>query len=93
MRQRRGLLLLVTLVAAAAMPARGQTVVPAVGTANSGTQSAAPIPDFSGIWGRLSFPGFEPPFRGDGPGGRLLASRVFALHWRAQTIRRPPAPG
>jgi hypothetical protein len=26
-----------------------------------------PIPDFSGIWARLSFPGFEPPLFGPGP--------------------------
>jgi hypothetical protein len=39
--QPRELLLLVTL--AAAMPAWGQTVVPAVGTVNSGTQGAVPI--------------------------------------------------
>jgi hypothetical protein len=53
--------------AAAATPALGQNVVPVVGPATSGTQSAASIPDFSGIWGRLSFPGFEPPLAGPGP--------------------------
>jgi len=67
MRQRRELHLLVTLVVAAVVPAWGQTVGPAVGTANTGTQSTASIPDFSGIWGRLSFPGFEPPLAGPGP--------------------------
>jgi hypothetical protein len=29
--------------------------------------SAASIPDFSGIWGHLSLPGFEPPVSGPGP--------------------------
>jgi hypothetical protein len=29
--------------------------------------SAASIPDFSGIWGHLSLPGFEPPLSGPGP--------------------------
>jgi hypothetical protein len=47
--QRRGLLLVVTLAAAAATPAFGQAV-PTVGSADSGGESAASIPDFSGIW-------------------------------------------
>jgi hypothetical protein len=29
--------------------------------------SAAPIPDFFGIWSHPSFPGFEPPASGPGP--------------------------
>jgi hypothetical protein len=52
---------LVALAAVAAMPAWGQ----AASTAN-GTQSAAPIPDFSGIWGH-QYLGFEPPLSGPGP--------------------------
>ncbi len=64
--QRRGFLLLVALAAAVA-PALGQTVAPAVGTAGSGKQSTAPIPDFSGIWWHPSLPGFEPPASGPGP--------------------------
>jgi len=52
--QRRDFVLLMTLAAAAATaaavtPALGQDVAPAIGPANSGTQSAAFIPDFSGI--------------------------------------------
>src|ERR1700731_2676954 len=64
--QRGDFLLLVTLMAAGATPALGQTAMPAVGAASSGTQSAAPIPDFSGIWGHPSL-GFEPPLSGPGP--------------------------
>jgi hypothetical protein len=64
--QRRDFLLLVTLAAAAATPALGQAVVPTVGLSNSGKQSAASIPDFSGIWGHPSL-GFEPPLSGPGP--------------------------
>src|ERR1700674_1079767 len=56
--QRRDFLLVVTLAAAAA-PAWGQAPAPTVGPANSGKQSAASIPDFSGIWVH-SIPGFEP---------------------------------
>src|SRR6202521_5040251 len=56
----------VTLAAAAATPCLGQTAAPA-GTASSNTQSVASIPDFSGIWGHLSGPGFEPPPSGPGP--------------------------
>jgi hypothetical protein len=52
----RHLLLLVTLAA---------VVAPA--SANLGTHSAVPIPDFSGIWSHPSFPGFEPPASGPGP--------------------------
>src|ERR1700730_2873564 len=57
--QRRDLLLVVTLGAAAASPAFGQAVAPTVGPAKSGNESAASIPDFSGIWVH-SIPGFEP---------------------------------
>src|SRR5580704_5176960 len=67
--RRRNVLLLGTLAAAvaAATPIRGQTAVLAVGSANSGTQGAASIPDFSGIWGHPYLPGFEPPPTGPGP--------------------------
>src|SRR5271154_5172241 len=56
----RDFLLLVTLTAAAAAPALGQTVTPPVVRAGSATQSAAAIPDISGIWRHMSLPGFEP---------------------------------
>jgi hypothetical protein len=44
------------LAAAAAMPAWGQTVAPAAGSADGGV----PVPDFSGVWWHPSLPGFEP---------------------------------
>src|SRR5712672_2841473 len=59
MKQRRYFLLAVTLAAAAAAPAFGQAVAPTVSPTHSGQESAAPIPDFSGIWVH-SIPGFEP---------------------------------
>jgi Resolvase, N terminal domain len=65
--QRPNLLLLAALAAAAATPAFGQAVAPAIGLANSGTQSAASIPDFSGMWSHPYLPGFEPPASGAGP--------------------------
>ena len=67
--QRRDFLSLAILVAAAASTtaALGQTVMPAVGPTRSGAQSAASIPDFSGIWGHPYLPGFEPPVSGPGP--------------------------
>jgi hypothetical protein len=65
--KRRYFLLLVTLTAAAARPALAQTVAPAIGPVSSDRQSAASVPDFSGIWGHLSLPGFEPPRSGPGP--------------------------
>ena len=61
--RRQDFLLVVTLAAAAATPgltpALGQAVAPTVGPANSGTASAASVPDFSGIWVH-ALPGFEP---------------------------------
>src|SRR5215831_8796723 len=65
----RDFLLLATLAAAAASvtAAFGQAVTPAVGPTCSGAQSAASIPDFSGIWSHPYFPGFEPPASGPGP--------------------------
>jgi hypothetical protein len=40
---------------------------PTWGRASSGAQGAPSIPDFSGIWARVSFPGFGRPFAGAGP--------------------------
>src|ERR1700675_3760860 len=80
--QRRVFLLLVTLAAAAASSALGQTVAPAVGPA-SGAQGAASIPDFSGVWRHPSLPGFEPPASGPGP----VTNRVR----RTNTRRQPGA--
>jgi hypothetical protein len=57
--QRRDFLLVVVLGAAAA-PAFGQAVAPTVAPANSGKESAASVPDFSGMWVHGSIPGFEP---------------------------------
>src|SRR5579864_4902807 len=64
MRGQRNFLSLVIL-AAAAMPAFGQAAAPA-GPATGPAPSAA-IPDFSGTWGRFSFPGMAPPKVGPGP--------------------------
>ena len=55
---------------AAVVPASGQTA----GSANGGAQGAASIPDFSGHWARISFPGFEPPLAGPGPVTNRLRS-------------------
>jgi hypothetical protein len=64
--QRRNFLLLVMLATAAA-PAFAQTVVPTAGSAGRATQSAASIPDFSGVWHRWLRPGLGPPASGPGP--------------------------
>jgi hypothetical protein len=66
MNRRPKFLLLVTVAAAAAIPAWAQTVAPAAGTASSATHGAS-IPDFSGIWWHPSLPGFEPLASGPGP--------------------------
>jgi hypothetical protein len=61
-------LLSVAGAAAAATPALGQDVAPAVGSADTGgIQRGATIPDFSGIWAHLTWPDVEPPPAGPGP--------------------------
>jgi hypothetical protein len=66
MNMHRNLLLLVTLVAVAS-PASGQQAASAAGQADSGSKSAASVPDFSGIWRHGSLPWFVPPASGPGP--------------------------
>jgi hypothetical protein len=58
--KRRDFLLAMTLAAAAVTPVFGQAVAPTVAPANSGKESAASVPDFSGMWVHGSIPGFEP---------------------------------
>jgi hypothetical protein len=65
--RQRAFVVMVTLAAAAATPAWGQDVASAVRPAGSSTQSAASIPDFSGIWAHPYLTGFEPPASGPGP--------------------------
>jgi hypothetical protein len=62
--RRRDFLLVVALAAAAATPALGQTPAPA--PAAGGTQGAASIPLFPGIWAHPAL-GFESPLSGPGP--------------------------
>jgi hypothetical protein len=62
------------LLTAAAVPASGQTAGPAAGPSNGGAQGVASIPDFAGLWARVSFPGFEPPLAGPGPVTNRLRS-------------------
>jgi hypothetical protein len=59
--------LVTAVLLAAATPSWGQTAGPATGPVDAGAQGAALIPDFSGMWARLSFPGFELPLAGPGP--------------------------
>jgi hypothetical protein len=61
--RRRDFLLLAALAVAAATPALAQTAAPAAG----GAQSAASIPDLSGMWAHPYLTGFEPPLSGPGP--------------------------
>src|SRR6516165_12010800 len=61
---RRNFLLLVTLAAAAATPALGQTAAPVPA---GGAQGATPIPDFSGVWSHPALPWFEPLASGPRP--------------------------
>ena len=66
MNMQRNLLLLLALTAAAT-PASGQQAAPAAAPANVGTQGAASIPDFSGIWRHGNLPWLIPPASGPGP--------------------------
>jgi hypothetical protein len=56
----------ILLVALVATPAFGQTEAP-IEAAGSAKQSAASIPDFSGIWAHPYLTGFELPVSGPGP--------------------------
>ena len=49
------------LLLTAAVPAFGQLYQPVEAGSTSAVTGAALTPDFSGIWARFSFPGFEPP--------------------------------
>lgn len=55
------------LLTAAAVAAAGQTADLAAGPVNSDAQGSAFTPDFSGMWARVSFPGFGRPLAGAGP--------------------------
>jgi len=60
-------LLLLMMLAAAASPASAQQATPTAGLAKGGSQSAAPVPDLSGIWRHGPLPWFVPPASGPGP--------------------------
>jgi hypothetical protein len=64
--QRWDFLLLAMLAGTVAAPCSAQTA-PEVRAGSSGAQGAASIPDFSGIWGHLTWPDVEPPLAGPGP--------------------------
>ena len=66
MNVQRHLLILVTL-ATGVSTASGQQVAPAAVPATVGAHSAAPVPDFSGIWRHGNLPWFIPPASGPGP--------------------------
>src|SRR5260221_866879 len=66
MNVQRHLLVLVTL-ATGVTAASGQQVAPAAGPTDLVAQSAAQIPDFSGIWRHGNLPWFIPPASGPGP--------------------------
>jgi len=78
MRQ-RSFLLAVSLAAAASTAAPGQTP-PAV-PAGAAAQSAAAIPDFSGVWRHPYLPGFEPPVSGPGPVTNRSRGRNGTSNW------------
>jgi hypothetical protein len=65
MNVQRNLLLLAIL--AVANPASGQQAASAAGQPDAGPQSAASVPDFSGIWRHGSLPWLVPPESGPGP--------------------------
>ena len=78
--QRRDFLLLVTMAAAVTTPASGQTAAPAAAPARSVAQSAASIPDFSGIWAHPGL-GFENPVSGPGPVRNLARTPTGASNF------------
>src|SRR5262245_26526892 len=68
MERRRGNFpLWASLAAAAATATLGQDAAPAAAAASSAKQSAASIPELSGLWANSLGPGFSPPVSGPGP--------------------------
>jgi hypothetical protein len=97
MNVRGDVLLLVTVAAMAAMPVAGQDLVPAVRQglapavmAAGATQSAASVPDFSGMWAHPYNPGFELPVSGPGP-VRRMTSRGRLIGDYTNPILKPRA--
>jgi hypothetical protein len=64
---RGNFLLLALLAAMAATPAWAQHASPALGKAGTAEQSAASLPELSGLWANTLGPGFPPPASGAGP--------------------------
>src|ERR1700730_2008980 len=60
-------LLAAILAGGGATHASGRAATPSVGPSGTAPQSAASIPDFSGVWTHPYLPGFEPPASGPGP--------------------------
>ena len=67
MRMRRGNFLVLTLAAMAATPALGRETAPAAAAASTLAQSAASVPELSGLWANTLGPGFPQPASGPGP--------------------------
>src|SRR6266481_7378781 len=69
--------------------------VPLLGGSAAGAESAAAIPDFSGIWAHLTFPDVEPPLKGAGPVRNLSRvttelARTLAPYNGAATVGASP---
>src|SRR5213593_2906924 len=67
MRRQWTFLLYITLAAATAMPALGQTIASESRPASGVAKGAASVPEFTGVWTHPAFPWFEPPASGPGP--------------------------
>jgi hypothetical protein len=81
--RRQDFLLFVTLTAAAAGPAFGQYLEPAVGLTGPGSnQSSGSVPELSGAWGH-NFLLFEPPPAGPGPVVTKLRTPAGTLMFNA----------
>jgi hypothetical protein len=89
--KRRDFLLAMTLAAAAVTPVFGQAVAPTVAPANSGKESAASVPDFSGMWVHGSIPGFEP--LPSGPTSLVNRSRRSVAQLLRDLVVDWPGPG
>jgi hypothetical protein len=87
--RRRNFILVAALAGAVATPALGQTTAPSAGSAGSGTQSAASIPDFSGAWVHPGL-GSGPPLSGPGlPSGASDFNRLVGDY--SNPILKPAA--
>src|SRR4029450_8292087 len=95
MRMQRNFLLLAAIATMTAMPAMMPTLAqtPSAGPAATEKQSAASIPNLTGVWTHPSFPWFEPPASGPGPITNLVRWAGQGPAGPGGSLQLPPSKG